>query len=102
MLWQSAFSRITFFSVLWPDLSSWHIFSTIFYFQRQYSQLQKARQEYSQWKEHSKEIVMESPHRKQRVEIFQKKVEMALLEYYEHLLQSGSSSKQEKSDDSKE
>ncbi|XP_037778705.1 dehydrodolichyl diphosphate synthase complex subunit DHDDS-like [Penaeus monodon] len=45
LLWQSGFSCLFFAKVLWPELTIWHLFGAIFYYQRHYHTLTEARRE---------------------------------------------------------
>jgi len=44
MLWQTSFSCIVFFSVLWPDFSFWHLFWALILYQRNHSKLIERRE----------------------------------------------------------
>jgi len=46
LLWQSSYSCITFFDVLWPEFSSWHLYQTIIRYQQNYKQLLERREGY--------------------------------------------------------
>jgi len=48
LLWQSSFSCIAFFSALWPEFSPWHLFYTVFLFQRKVHHLKRIREFYAQ------------------------------------------------------
>ncbi|CAL4083042.1 unnamed protein product, partial [Meganyctiphanes norvegica] len=43
LLWQSGFSCMFFTKVLWPEFTIWHMFGAIFYFQRHFHTLSKAK-----------------------------------------------------------
>lgn len=43
LLWQSSFSLFAFANVLWPEFTIWDLYSAIFYYQRHYSKLCKAK-----------------------------------------------------------
>lgn len=45
LLWQSGFSCMFFTKVLWPEFTIWHMFGAIFYFQRHFHTLSKAKRE---------------------------------------------------------
>ncbi|XP_042863347.1 dehydrodolichyl diphosphate synthase complex subunit DHDDS-like [Penaeus japonicus] len=45
LLWQSGFACMFFTKVLWPELTIWHLFGAIFYYQRHYHTLAEARRE---------------------------------------------------------
>lgn len=45
LLWQSGFSCLFFTKVLWPEVTIWHLFGAIFYYQRHYHTLAEARRE---------------------------------------------------------
>ena len=36
LLWQTSFSTISFLSVLWPEISSWHLFFVVLQYQSQF------------------------------------------------------------------
>ncbi|XP_025097488.1 dehydrodolichyl diphosphate synthase complex subunit DHDDS-like [Pomacea canaliculata] len=43
-LWESAYSCLAFVNVLWPEFSIWHLYAAILHYQRNYAQIQIARQ----------------------------------------------------------
>jgi len=46
LLWQSSFSVLGFYDVLWPEFSLWHLFYTILLYQRNCDAIKKRRAEY--------------------------------------------------------
>ncbi|KAK3861168.1 hypothetical protein Pcinc_032838 [Petrolisthes cinctipes] len=44
LLWQSGFSCLYFTQALWPELTIWHLFGAVFYYQRHHHMLVAARQ----------------------------------------------------------
>jgi len=56
LLWQSSFSQVAFFSVLWPELSLWHLYCIVLLYQQYYDDLQQARNNYANLlKQHQKQ-----------------------------------------------
>lgn len=45
LLWQTAYSCLAFVKVLWPEFSRWHLYGCILHYQRNYKQLQKAKEQ---------------------------------------------------------
>jgi len=46
LLWQSSFSVLGFYDVLWPEYTLWHLFHTFLLYQRNYETIKKYRTEY--------------------------------------------------------
>lgn len=44
LLWQSTFSVLSFLEVLWPDFSIWHLYAAVLHFQKNYSVIQRAKE----------------------------------------------------------
>ena len=43
LLWQTAYSCFAFVSVLWPEFSRWHLYACILHYQRNYTEIQRAK-----------------------------------------------------------
>jgi len=71
LLWQSSFSSIQFFQVLWPEFSLWHIFFTILMYQRNYNNLQQQKQLYQDEKNNFQEkLSADDPSKQERISTF--------------------------------
>jgi len=48
LLWQSSFSIIQFFKILWPEFSLWHILYMVLIYQHNYNKLKQQRKTYNE------------------------------------------------------
>ncbi|KAL4232668.1 hypothetical protein ACF0H5_007356 [Mactra antiquata] len=51
LLWQSAFSVLSFIEVLWPDFSIWHLYAAVLHYQRNHDAVTKAKEENNETRE---------------------------------------------------